>query len=218
MQALEANPEFYTAWNFRREILGRTIAGARQEFPEPGAGLQAAVSAALAGELALLEGAIGMNPKAYCLWMHREWVVDQMVAAGVPGVLDTELALCEKLLQADERNFHCWGYRVAVARKAGRGPDAELAYTSDRIDRNFSNYSAWHYRARFLHAAGGARLADERGLVERAAFTDPADQSAWIYNRWVLARAAPHALDVTAGLPAGARGAALGWWAAVRCC
>ena len=54
VQALEANPEFYTAWNFRREILGRTIAGARQEFPEPGAGLQAAVSAALAGELALL--------------------------------------------------------------------------------------------------------------------------------------------------------------------
>ncbi|KAJ1473035.1 hypothetical protein T484DRAFT_1637618 [Baffinella frigidus] len=153
VKALEANPEFYTAWNFRREILGKSVAAAKAKFPEGGAPLQEAVSSALAGELTLLEHAIGMNPKAYCLWVHREWVVGQMLAAGDDKVLASELALCDKLLQADERNFHCWGYRLSVARKAGRTPEEELAYTSGKIDRNFSNYSAWHYRSRFLHQA-----------------------------------------------------------------
>ena len=74
MKVLELNPEFYSAWNFRRQILSTRIRSA--------AAPEAAVSEALVAELRVLEAAIGKNAKAYCLWTHRLWVIDQLVAQG----------------------------------------------------------------------------------------------------------------------------------------
>lgn len=84
----------------------------------------------------------------------------------------------------------------------------ELAYTRDRIDHNFSNYSAWHHRSRLLPAACAAAegeegaapgasqhsalplrmLQGEYELVKQAFFTEPLDQSAWFYHRWLLGK------------------------------
>jgi hypothetical protein len=61
-----------------------------------------------------------------------------------------------RLLQADERNFHGWGYRRFVVGLMGRSPEAEEAYTKDRIDTNFSNYSAWHARTSLLQQIYGS--------------------------------------------------------------
>jgi geranylgeranyl transferase type-2 subunit alpha len=42
----------------------------------------------------------------------------------------------------------------------------------------------------------GWALEQEFDLVEQASFTDPEDQSAWLYHRWLLAQAPRPALPL----------------------
>uniref|UniRef100_A0A493T8C3 Geranylgeranyl transferase type-2 subunit alpha n=1 Tax=Anas platyrhynchos platyrhynchos TaxID=8840 RepID=A0A493T8C3_ANAPP len=85
---------------------------------------------------------------------------------------------------------HAWEHRRA---EAGEAAEAELAFTAQLLARDFSNFSAWHHRGRLL--ADGPlppeRLRQELELVQNAVFTDPQDQSAWVYLRCLLARATP---------------------------
>ena len=88
-------------------------------------------------------------------------------------------------------------------------PKSELDFTTDRIETNFSNYSAWHYRSKLLpliHPSGCSAtnsatkssessfpVAEEAhhaelDLVQNAAFTDPEDSSAWLYHAWLAGR------------------------------
>lgn len=61
-----------------------------------------------------------------------------------------------------------------------------------KIEENFSNYSAWHQRSLLLpkiHATPESleeAIKQELNLVHQAFFTEPDDQSAWIYLRWLL--------------------------------
>lgn len=92
---------------------------------------------------------------------------------------------------------HCWNHRRFVAACAGVPVADELAFTSEKIAQNFSNYSAWHYRAQLLeqlradpaHATTAPSTVDELQLVRNAYYTEPADQSAWFYQHWLLRRA-----------------------------
>lgn len=70
-----------------------------------------------------------------------------------PSLLtDREVGLCEKLLQADQRNFHCWNHWMLVTRLMNLSPDTLLTFTMNRINENSSNYSAWHFRGELLHS------------------------------------------------------------------
>lgn len=67
----------------------------------------------------MTEKGLKRNHKSYCTWHHRKWAVQRYSAhfpAAAAGVLQRELGLCGKLLQLDERNFHCWGYRRRAQR------------------------------------------------------------------------------------------------------
>ena len=201
---LEMNCELYTLWNHRKEYLEPVLGGGESEADS------GRVKSAGQKELRLIESCLQKNPKSYCCWQHRRWVVSLLHARGAAN-LDHEIALCQLLLSVDERNFHCWSYRRFVVKLSQRDLDAELDFTTDKISQNFSNYSSWHYRSALLpevhkvttlsdlvasppgDAEANAKrvlplhaLDQEFDLVKEAFFTEPEDQSAWLYHAWLL--------------------------------
>ncbi|KAM6288749.1 geranylgeranyl transferase type-2 subunit alpha [Aegotheles albertisi] len=130
----------------------------------------------VAEELALVRGCLGVNPKSYGTWHHRRWV---LARAPPPPPTSAERELCAALLGADPRNFHAWEHRRALVAEGDL--EAELDFAAALLARDFSNFSAWHHRGALL----------ELELVRSAVYTDPHDQSAWVYLRCLLSRAPP---------------------------
>ncbi|XP_028392827.1 geranylgeranyl transferase type-2 subunit alpha-like [Dendronephthya gigantea] len=185
-QLLHANPDFYSLWNYRREVLEH-LKNERETTQ---------LKEFCVKELSFLESCLPVNPKSYGIWHHRSWI---MLFMPEPD-WKKELHLCTVYLSYDERNFHCWDYRRFVVKQAKISAQEEFEFTSNKIRENFSNYSSWHYRSKLLPKIHPARPGDterieeqallkEFQLVQNAFFTDPNDQSAWFYHRWLLGRA-----------------------------
>ncbi|KWU46070.1 protein prenylyltransferase [Rhodotorula sp. JG-1b] len=133
-QILTLNPEFQTAWAFRRRILQFNLATdadaeARQRRLET--------------DLQLTNVALLRNPKNYSVWEHRKWVLNAMPAAH----WGAELALVDMYLQKDGRNFHTWDYQFEFVRQA---------LWSDPNDQ-----SAWLYHRWLVGRADEATLRRE---------------------------------------------------------
>ncbi|XP_061744747.1 geranylgeranyl transferase type-2 subunit alpha [Nerophis ophidion] len=198
-QILSSNPDFATLWNYRREILTH-----QETFKDDGE-----VQKMYQAELSFLESCLKVNPKSYGSWHHRSWVSERAPQMDWAR----ELSLCDRCLGLDDRNFHCWDYRRIVVKKSSVPVEKELEFTHRLIGSNFSNYSSWHYRSTLLpllhpespepnsscssppspqthsHRVCEEQLLKEYELVQNAFFTDPNDQSAWFYYRWLLGRA-----------------------------
>eukprot|EP00164_Ancoracysta_twista_P002914 GFYU01003878.1.p1 GENE.GFYU01003878.1~~GFYU01003878.1.p1 ORF type:complete len:637 (-),score=114.60 GFYU01003878.1:44-1954(-) len=189
-KVLEVNPEFSTVWNFRREIIQSLFDSQSEEQ----------IQQQFQGELRLTELGLAKNPKVYCVWHHRLWTVTH---ARAKCDLEREIGLCAKLLKADERNFHCWKYRAQLVRMVNRDKPTELEFTMDKINDNFSNYSAWHYRSVLLNDTDATSKVweDELDLVQQAFFTEPGDQSGWLYHRWILGHGSKNILVVSTSPP-----------------
>uniref|UniRef100_A0A3P8PXC4 Geranylgeranyl transferase type-2 subunit alpha n=1 Tax=Astatotilapia calliptera TaxID=8154 RepID=A0A3P8PXC4_ASTCA len=184
-QLLSSNPDFATLWNYRREILMHLETVKDKDE----------VQKIYEAELSFTESCLKVNPKSYGSWHHRGWV-----SARLPRPdWARELTLCDRCLSLDDRNFHCWDYRRMVVKMSGVPVDQELAFTDRLIGSNFSNYSSWHYRSTLLpllHPESPdppphllLKPIPIGSLVQNAFFTDPNDQSAWFYYRWLLGRA-----------------------------
>ena len=125
------------------------------------------------------------------------------------------------MLTQDSRNFLAWGYRRTVVSSiekfaAPQVPveverpatvqeailpntsmaQSEFEYTTQMINSDLSNFSAWHHRSRVLprllhekNADDKTRqkfLDDELSLVERALYTGDNDQSPWFYHQYLM--------------------------------
>ncbi|XP_031343951.1 geranylgeranyl transferase type-2 subunit alpha isoform X2 [Photinus pyralis] len=172
-QLLMVNPDIYTLWNYRKEVVLLELKADNDESEQ--------LANFLENELKLTEQCLLANPKSYGSWHHRYWVL----ARHPNSNWQNEFDLCSKYLTMDERNFHCWDYRRLVLNKIGITLGDELKFSTNRININFSNYSSWHYRST-LQALTADCVQDELSLVKSALFTDPMDSSAWFYLRWLL--------------------------------
>uniref|UniRef100_A0A8C1JE84 Geranylgeranyl transferase type-2 subunit alpha n=1 Tax=Cyprinus carpio TaxID=7962 RepID=A0A8C1JE84_CYPCA len=179
-QLLSSNPDFATLWNYRREVLLHLET--LREKDE--------VQKLYESELHFIEACLKVNPKSYGCWHHRTWVNTRLPQPD----WTRELGLCDRCLSLDERNFHCWDYRRVVVKASGVSVEQELQFTDRLIGSNFSNYSSWHYRSTLLpqlhpQPAPDSAPNTKYELSHNAFFTDPNDQSAWFYYRWLLGRA-----------------------------
>ena len=152
-QLLKKNPDYYTLWNFRKEILIRNNSDIGLDMEARTPKIESDRGTALATrELQLSQDAIVKNPKSYGAWYHRVWIIDRFVVD-----IDHEIKLCNKFLEADQRNFHCWNYRRHLIGVGHISLRSEFEFSTKKISENFSNYSAFHHRSVYLKAllAGG---------------------------------------------------------------
>ncbi|KAI0565615.1 Geranylgeranyl transferase type-2 subunit alpha [Gracilaria domingensis] len=196
-RALETNPDEYSLWAFRRDVLLCRIEYESADL----------ILRAWKEELFLTTRALQRHPKAYPAWQHRLWLLeDSKLAEHLPSevrseAIQNEWKLSAYMLSKDGRNFHGWAHRMrvrcaltsAIPEKQSNLEREELAFAENKINDDFSNYSAWHHRSVLLpvvHDRCSANfLTNELQYVKQAFYTEPNVQSAWFYHRWLLAGA-----------------------------
>lgn len=181
---LEKNPEFNAIWNYRRDIITNLASELETSFWDK--------------ELIFVMVQLKSYPKVYWIWNHRLWVLEHYPGDS-PKVWQTELAVVNKLLEQDARNYHGWHYRRIVVgnieRITNKSLDKqELEYTTTKINNNISNYSAWHQRVQIISRMflkGEIKeqkeyIQAEISYIINAIFTDAEDQSVWFYIKWFI--------------------------------
>lgn len=156
--------DFATLWNMRKTYV------LKNTTPEQ-----------IAIELQISARVLYSNPKSYWAWHHRRWCIDLIKDYDAHSEID----LCNKFIASDNRNFHAWHHRRWAVKKCGDVDDKELKDMTELIKANFSNFSAWHYRSELPNITN---YEEEIKFTQAAFWTDPNDQSAWIYYRWLLSR------------------------------
>lgn len=196
------NPEYYTVWNYRRQIL-QSLIRANADSAE----------SLITSDLQYLFPLLKQYPKCYWIWNYRIWLLDlaeqSLEHEKAFQTWRGELDLVGKMLIRDERNFHGWDYRRHVVaqierlQKPGDSSmvEAEFAYATKMIRKALHNFSALHYRSKLI-----PRLLDERNAdpperrhmldqeldLMQEALIDPFNQSAWFYHQFLMSTVAPN--------------------------
>lgn len=136
-----------------------------------------------------------------------------------------EFGLCEMQLAKDERNFHVWNYRswiVNTLKALDQNViDKELKFIDSKLEANFSNFSALHFKSKNLLAKYTLFLQDlnekkvseledpklvkdvllyglpldtikaELETVKTGLYMQSAEQSMWLYHQWLIDRIIP---------------------------
>ena len=208
-------PDYPTLWSIRKILIEQylpTITDDKcKEF--------------LAKEIKSILPIMMKNPKSYLLWYHRVWCLVKYIEIELKlktpleeSILIGEIGLCNKFFQKDDRNFHCWNYRVKLLSLISiyfqdtfqKFIEDELKFTLGKITVNFSNFSAWLYRSKLIpiyfiqhNIKWNTKEAldffkDDLELIKKAIYTDPKDQSPWNYLSWIITNFSPlYIKDIT---------------------
>ena len=174
---LRSNPEYYTIWNHRRLTIQHLFKGPGSSERSKEQDHDAIVNL-ISDDLAFLLPLLRKFPKCYWIWNYRLWLLEEstrlLPTAEAHKFWRQELALAGKMLSLDSRNFHGWGYRRTVVQAlestelSSQEPinsmaEQEFGYTTQMINSNLSNFSAWHTRSKLI-----PRLLNERGADNEA--------------------------------------------------
>lgn len=215
------NPEFYTIWNYRREILLHLYKPNDQVVDID------TYAQILTDDLQFVLSQLKKYPKCYWIWNHRSWCLFELVEIDRVNWA-YEFGVVSKLLELDQRNFHGWQYRRFVvenmereATKKAEDPKQEqlallkinldeFNYTTSKVQRDFSNFSAWHNRAKLipkvydlvqsfngdvpeeyqqqceLFQQPHSVLTHDLDMIKTGIYMSPEDTSVWSYLYWLL--------------------------------
>lgn len=224
-RCLRKNPKSYPAWHHRKWCVARRVYGLKTETDaETESHLHATgfadergfpVASLLATELAMAQTLLDLDDRNFHGWGYRRFVTSLAIKKN-ERALETRSARRATERETPERTlkkkpevssnvFDHDRDRATVSDEASVvSARAELRFSEAKIERNFSNYSAWHHRAANLPRAfagptnglGASRdggvpadvLANEYAFVRQAFFTEPEDQAGWMYHRWLTAQ------------------------------
>jgi len=234
-RCLRKHPKSYPAWHHRKWCVARRVYVPRgdvstrtetdAENAETESHTQRAtgfadargfpVASLLATELAMAQALLDLDDRNFHGWGYRRFVTFALANAN-DGARESTRETPEtperrrKPEASSPTRDHDRDRATSEASEASEASArAELRYSEAKIERNFSNYSAWHHRAANLPRAyagyagpgptdgvGASRdggvpadvLANEYAFVRQAFFTEPEDQAGWMYHRWLTAQ------------------------------
>ncbi|NXK43898.1 PTAR1 protein, partial [Chauna torquata] len=163
------NPDFTTAWNVRKELI---LSGTLNPLKD-----------LHLGKLALTK-----FPKSPETWIHRRWVLQQLIqenslptlvnkgnlgAAPVERIhrlVQEEMNVCSEAAGRYPSNYNAWSHRIWVLQHVGKLTVKvlldELTSTKYWVSVHVSDHSGFHYRQFLLKSLIGRTVNDNNTLVQ----------------------------------------------------
>ncbi|XP_017584452.1 PREDICTED: geranylgeranyl transferase type-2 subunit alpha, partial [Corvus brachyrhynchos] len=140
--------------------------------------------------LSLTGSVLAANPDVGTCWNLRRRALGALGGDWVPS----ELSFVGQCLGVNPKSYGAWHHRGWVLGHAAAPPAGreDLALRERLLAADPRNCeSHWNSGTGEAGALPPERLKEELELVQNAVFTDPTDQSAWVYLRCILSRAPP---------------------------
>mmetsp|Transcript_10169 Transcript_10169/g.20685 ORF Transcript_10169/g.20685 Transcript_10169/m.20685 type:complete len:424 (+) Transcript_10169:183-1454(+) len=219
--ALQKNPKSYATWQHRKWLVALCHEIHRREQQREAPGGTVAPLCDLQNELALCTLLLSLDERNFHCWSYRRFVVRLSRAD-----LDSELAFTTDKILQNFSNYSAWHYRSALLPEVNKVVSLEALMAGDNgaDDGNgdggggggggatMAPPPAWRSTKR---GAQGVRLPlgvldEELKLVKEAFYTEPEDQSAWLYHAWLMSQLVGGDCDGRHGHGSGSGAAAFG--------
>jgi hypothetical protein len=208
-----------TVFNFRKDLLVRLFETLRENPAELTEDEKAEhfskIRQVVELEITYLTKMAMEDPKSYEIWFHRAWIIKTFSeqelkmngnCATTRKFIEGDLLICEKYLKKDERNFHAWNYRLELNKilfdlfpsDKEAIIDKELKYINQKMEENFSNYSAIHFFTKYIKMKADLDPENEKSVIPKeelnhqlennleAIMISPNEQALWLFQRWLV--------------------------------